>query len=110
MAVALNTFKTITAVLTTDLTTIYTAPANYTGIVLMAQIANVSNSAVPTTAGLYNGSTFTELISEYFIPANDSVSVTQGKLVLESGFTFKASASVNSSCKIILSVLETANG
>ena len=110
MAVALNTFKTITAVLTTNLTTIYTAPTNYTGIVLMAQISNVTNSATQTTAGLYDGSIFTELINGYHIPANDSVSVTQGKLVLEQGFSFKASASVNSTCKIVLSILETANG
>ena len=38
----LNVFKTVTAVLTTSSVTLYTAPAGYTSIILMAQVSNTT--------------------------------------------------------------------
>ena len=43
MALALNVFKTITKVATTNAVGIYTAPVGYTGVVLLAQAANIGS-------------------------------------------------------------------
>lgn len=111
MAGELNVFKTATAVLTTSPTVIYTAPADYTGIILMAQIANVTTNTVTATVIHENaaGSTLTELVKDFPIPGKDAASALTGKLILEAGQKFKVSASANSSLKITLSILESAN-
>ena len=44
MALALNVFKTITNIVPTGAVGIYTAPVGYTGVVLLAQAANVGAS------------------------------------------------------------------
>jgi hypothetical protein len=110
MAETLNIFKTVTAELTTTSTTLYTAPTGYTSIILMAQVSNTSASTKTITFSHFKGSTTTELLKDFSIPANDAVSATTGKLVLESGSAVKALASTNSSVKVVLSILETLNG
>ena len=111
---ALNTFKTKTAVLTTSDEQVYIAPAGITSIVIMAQVSNITSSAVSATvyhrSGSGAGATDTELIKGFSIPGNDAASVITGKLVLETGQSVRALASANSSAKIILSILETLNG
>ena len=107
---ALNTFKTRTAVLTTSDAEVYVAPANYTSIIIMAQVSNVAGAAVSVTVSHRASATDTELVKSFSIPVNDSASVITGKLVLEAGQSVRASASANSSAKIILSILETLNG
>jgi hypothetical protein len=107
---ALNTFKTRTAVLTTSDAEVYVAPAGYTSIVIMAQVSNITSTAVNVTVAHRAVSTDTELLKSFNIPGNDSASVITGKLVLETGQSVRASASANSSAKIILSILETLNG
>lgn len=111
MAGELNVFKTATAAITTTPTVIYTAPADYTGIILMAQIANITASPATVTVIHENaaGSTLTELVKDFAIPGNDAASATTGKLILESGQKLKVSASANSTFKITLSILESAN-
>ena len=59
MALALNVFKTITQVAPTSSVGIYTASVGYSGVVLLAQAANVGSSTktvslshVRTTAGI----------------------------------------------------------
>ena len=42
MALQLNVFKTLTKVAPTSPVGIYTAPVGYTGVLLLAQVANVS--------------------------------------------------------------------
>ena len=106
----LNVFKTVTAVLTTTTETLYTAPTGYTSIILMAQISNITSSTKTITFSHYSGSTTTELLSSFSIPPNDAVSAIMGKLVLETGQSVRASASLNSSVKAVLSILETSNG
>ena len=44
MALALNVFKTVTKVATTNAVGIYTAPVGYTGVVLLAQATNIGNN------------------------------------------------------------------
>jgi hypothetical protein len=109
MAGALNIFKTVTAELTITNQVIYTAPAGYTGVVLMAQISNVSNVTSNATFVLDDGSANTELLKGFEIPRNDAISATVGKLVIETGNSVRAYAGANSQLKIILSLLESAN-
>lgn len=110
MASPLNVFKTVTASLTTSSTTLYTAPAGYTTIVLMAQVSNITSTAKTITFSHFAGSTTTELLKDFAVPGNDAVSATTGKLVLEEGQSIRALASANSSVKVVLSILETLNG
>lgn len=110
MASVLNVFKTVTNVLTTTSETLYTAPAGYTAIILMAHVSNVTSSTRQVTFSHFATSTTTELLKDFSIPANDAVAATSGKLILEAGQSVKASASANSSLKVVLSILETLNG
>lgn len=110
MASVLNVFKTVTSVLTTSSTTLYTAPTGYTGIILMAQVSNVTTTTKTVTFSHFAGSTDTELLKDFSIPGNDAVSATTGKLILEEGQSIKALASANSSVKVVLSILESLNG
>ena len=109
----LNVFKTVTASLTTSPTTLYTAPTGYTSIILMAQVSNITASTRTVTVShvSVDGTTSTELLKQFSIPPYDAVSATTGKLVLETGQSVRASASVASdSVKVVLSILETSNG
>ena len=111
MAGELNVFKTATAVLTTTPTVIYTAPAEYTSIILMFQIANVTTSTATVTVihESSDGITLTELVKDFPVPGNDAASATTGKLILETGQKIKVSASANTTLKVVLSILESAN-
>jgi hypothetical protein len=110
MATSLNVFKTTTATPTTTNSTVYTAPANYTGIVLMAQITNITDSAASITVTHFDGiSTETELLKNFEIPGYDSAAALTGKLVLQTGHSLKVVASANATFKIVLSLLESAN-
>jgi hypothetical protein len=110
MAAALNIFKTVTAEITTSEETIYVAPTGYTAIVLMAQVSNVSTATAQVTVSHYFSSVTTELLKDFSVPANDAVSATTGKLVLEEGHSVKALADIDGSLKMVLSILETLNG
>lgn len=107
--IPLNSFKTVTAVLTTSLADVYTAPVGVSSIILMAQIANIGSTAETTTFIYNNGVVNTELINDYAVPANDASSALTGKLVLQTGHKIRASASVNNQLKLTLSILESAN-
>ena len=113
MALALNVFQTVTAVVDTSPTVVYTAPVGYTGVVLLAQVANiggtsqdVSLSHERTVAGI---AVTTEMLKEYPISANDTANLLAGKLVLESGDKLVLSGSDNTNLKFIASILETLN-
>lgn len=113
MALPLNVFKTITKVATTNSVGIYTAPIGYTGVVLLAQVANidsnthtVSFSHQRSSAGI---AVTTEILKDFAVQGKDSVSLIQGKLTLESGDVLVLSASNSSNIKFIASVLETLN-
>jgi hypothetical protein len=106
---ALNVFKTVTANVSTSLDTIYTSPAGYTGIVLMAQISNITSNTANVTFVLNDGVTDVELLKDFQMPGNDAVSGTVGKLFVETGNALKISTNANNQLKIVLSVLESAN-
>lgn len=108
---ALNVFKTVTHDVTDTNTLVYTAPTGYTGIILMAQMANVTTSEGTVTFSTVDTSesTETELVKDFPIPGNDSSSLITGKLVLEQSDSVKVFANVSGKFKLTLSVLESSN-
>ena len=113
MALALNIFKTVTKVATTNAVGIYTAPVGYTGVVLLAQATNVGNNT--QTVSLSHQRTITgiavttEILKTFPISSSDSANLLSGKLVLESGDVLVFSASSGTDIKFIGSILETLN-
>lgn len=115
-AAAINNFKTYTKVvgLTTDI--VYTAPAGYVGVFLLAQCANVSGST-QTVSWYHNrvssGSTVTtEIVNNFSIPSGDTANLLPGKLVLETGDYISISGSGTTTpakLQFIASILETSN-
>jgi hypothetical protein len=113
MALALNVFQTITTVVSTSPTEIYTAPVGYTGVVLLAQVANIGSNSQDITfshqRSVVGVAVTTEMLKNYPIPANDTANMLSGKLVLESGDKLVLSGSNGTDLKFIASVLETLN-
>lgn len=110
---------------TPNTTKIYTAPPGVTSIVLMAQVANITDREIDVTFAHYRnlpvladpstsngfqaGDTLTEVVRGFTIPPNDSATLINGKMILESFDSVVAYATENNGIKIILSILETAN-
>ena len=109
MALALNVFKTITEVVTTTPTEVYTAPVGYTGVVLLAQVANIDVISQDVTLVHRRSLTDTELLNQFPIPSSDTANLLSGKLVLESGDKLVLSGSTSTNLKFIASILETLN-
>jgi hypothetical protein len=109
MALALNVFQTITAVVNISATEIYTAPVGYTGVVLLAQVANTGATNQDVTFIHRRSATDTELLKQFPISANDTANLLSGKLVLESGDKLVLLGSNGSNLKFIASLLETLN-
>ena len=107
MALSLNVFKTVTHVVTNTPTVIYTAPAGYTGVVLLAQVANIGEYSQNISFIHRRISTDTELLKNYPISANDTANLLSGKLVLESGDSLVLSGSSETTLKFVSSILET---
>jgi len=116
MALALNNYETVVSVLDTNVTktTLYTAPVGYDSIVLLAQAANISDTNTNTVTLILKtvkGTvTETEVIKNFPIGPNDSVSLLQGKLVLQTGDSLIVQSGTDlPEVKFIASVLETLN-
>ena len=113
MALALNVFKTVTKVATTNAVGIYTAPVGYTGVVLLAQATNIGNNT--QTVSLSHRRTITgiavttEILKTFPISSSDSANLLSGKLVLESGDVLVFSATSGTDIKFLGSILETLN-
>jgi len=107
MALALNVFKTVTSIASTNPVGIYTAPVGYAGVVLLAQVANVSSDAYTITFSHKRSSTTTEIVKDFVVPENDTVSLLDGRLILESGDSLVVSSNNSSNLKLIASILET---
>jgi len=123
----LNTFKTKTKVLGADTGThavVYTAPIGVTSIILMAQVANLTTETHyvnflhyrnrPVLAdsqgnGAQAGNTYSPLVVDFGIPANDAGSPLAGKMIIEQLDKIVAYADTTSTLQLVLSVLETAN-
>jgi hypothetical protein len=113
-AIALNTFKTIRAGITTSYVGIYTCPIGVATVVLLAQVTNVSTgSSTYTVSAVHSRSDESpqdyQFANNISVPVNDSANlVPDGKLVLETGDSIKVKANGNDGLNIVLSVLETA--
>lgn len=113
MALALNVFKTVTKVATTNPVGIYTAPVGYSGVVLLAQCANIGNNTQTvsfshkrTTAGV---AVTTEILKDFPVSASDTANLLAGKLILESGDVLVLSSTSSTDIKFLGSILETLN-
>jgi hypothetical protein len=110
MALALNVFKTVTKVASTNPVGIYTAPVGYAGVTILAQVANTGNTTETITfshqRSISGIAVTTEIVKDFPIPANDTASLLDGKLVLESNDILVISGS-SSNLKFTGSILET---
>jgi len=113
MPLPLNVYQTITTVVGVNTVGIYTAPVGYSGVVLLAQAANigsdthtVSFSHKRSTAGI---AVTTEIVKDLPIPSSDSANLLFGKLILETGDALQISANSATNVKFIASILETLN-
>jgi len=109
MALPLNVFKTVTYVAPTSPVGIYTAPVGYSSVVLLAQVANVDSVTHSVTFAHKRSVTTTEIVKDYSVSGNDTSSLLDGRLVLESGDSLQLSGSNDSNLKLTLSILETLN-
>ena len=109
MALPLNVFKTVNVVAATSATEIYTAPVGYTGVVLLAQAANIDSNSHDVTFSHRRSSTTTELMKDVPIPGNDALAMVTGRLVLEPSDKLVLSASDATNIKVTVSILETLN-
>ena len=109
MALALNVFKTIPYIAPTGVVGIYTAPVGYTGVVLLAQAANVGAVTRTVSLSFKRDSVTTEIVKDLPIEASDTANLLPGKLVLETNDILMLSASNGSDVKFLGSVLETLN-
>lgn len=113
MALALNVFRTVTTVVPITQVGIYTAPVGYTGVVLLAQVANIGNNSADISfshqRSVAGFAVTTEMLKNYPISGNDTANLLAGKLVLESGDKLVISGSNNTDLKFISSILETLN-
>jgi hypothetical protein len=107
--VPLNTFKTLTAVVTTTPQAVYTTPAGVSTVVLLAQFVNVSSNTGNVTMYQSRSGTDIEIAKEFPIPANDAGSLLTGRLILESADSLKVKSGSNNTFKFVFSYLETAN-
>jgi hypothetical protein len=98
-----NVFKnyTSTSVGTSPVTT-YTVPASTTAVTIGMTVANTTTNQISVDvqmAGVY-------LVKGAPIPANSSLSVLDGKIILETTDTVVVTSSAATSADVILSVLE----
>ena len=111
MALKLNVFQTVTKVAPTSPVGIYTAPTGYTGVVLLAQAANVGSQtrkiSLSHERSVSGIAVTTEIVKELPIPTNDTANLLSGKLVLETDDILVISADNATDVKFISSILET---
>ena len=106
---AINVFKNVTVNLTNPGDVVYTTPAGYSSIVLMAQVSNLTGGTIATSLFVQKASVDYSLVTDFEIPSNDAAGLLSGKLVLEPGNQVFASASANSSALLTMSILESQN-
>jgi hypothetical protein len=113
MALALNVFKTVVGIVSTSPTTVYTAPVGYTGVILLAQVANIGVTSQDVSLShqrsVVGVAVTTEMLKQFPISANDTANLLSGKLVLQSEDKLVLSGSNGSNLKFVGSILETLN-
>lgn len=87
----LNTYKTVTGIVSTTDTEVYVTRSGYTSIILSAQVANTGAGIGTVTCSLkrirksQSGITteFNELIKDAEIPKSDALIIVEGRIPLE---------------------------
>jgi hypothetical protein len=108
----LNVFRNLSETIGASLETVYTAPANYTGIVLSSQVTNASDSDIELTFTIQDSAadSAVELLSQFTVPGRDSLNATSGKLVVTANGILKMQASKANKLKAVIGVLESLDG
>jgi hypothetical protein len=110
MALSLTNYETIVGIASTTPQIIYTAPAGYTGVVLMGQVANLSSRTEIVLFSYVNAAaTTTEITPSCPVASNDAIKLFYGKLFVLSGESIKLSGTNGTSLKYTFSILETLN-
>jgi 2-phospho-L-lactate guanylyltransferase (CobY/MobA/RfbA family) len=102
-------FKNAKLKIQNTLTDVYTCPSATTAIVIGCQVANVSAAAEEVEVlwtDASDSNTATRLVKDVIIPAQSSLAVIAGKLVLEAGDKIRAVGETNDDAEIVVSVLE----
>ena len=111
MAAPLNVFRTVTADVTDTIANVYTAPTNYSAVVLLAQVSNLTAGTIEVSGNIYKiGGNNVALVQSAPLPSNDAISLVGGRLILQTGDSFAVGANVNGASQLVLSLLETSTG
>ena len=86
----------------------YTVPASTEVTVIGLTVSNVTASPVNATVSLFDGSTFTSIVTDGPVPAGGSLVVVGGdqKLVMETGDDMRIKSDTASSLDVVMSILE----
>ena len=114
MALALNVYKTVTQVVPTSAVGIYTAPVRiFWGCVIehKLQILVLQHKTVTVSheRSVSGAAVTTEIVKDFPVPGNDTASILNGKLIMETNDIIKISGSTATDLKFIGSILETLN-
>ena len=105
-----NDFKNAQAVGVTSVTTIYTAPAAKTSILLELDIANTTQNVVEANVEIFDTSASTDafLVKNAPVPAGGTLQVVAGqKIILEATDIVKVSATA--AVDVVAAILEDVN-
>jgi len=105
-----NDFKNAQAVGVTSVTTIYTAPAAKTSILLELDIANTANNVVEASVEIFDTSASTDafLVKNAPVPAGGTLQVVAGqKVILEATDIVKVTAT--GAVDVVAAILEDVN-
>lgn len=109
MALPLNVYKTLTGITSTSPQTIYSAPVGYTGVLLLAQVANTGNNTERVLFSYVKNNVENELVPNSPVEADDAIKLLTGKLFVLSGDSLKLSSTNGTDLKYTISILETLN-
>ena len=105
-----NDFKNAQAVGVTSVTTIYTAPAGKTSILLELDIANTTQNVVESSVEIFDTSASTDafLVKNAPVPAGGTLQVVAGqKVILEATDIVKVTAT--GAVDVVAAILEDVN-
>jgi hypothetical protein len=109
MALPLNVYKTLTGITSTSPETVYTAPIGYTGVILLAQVANTGNNTEQVLFSYVKSPETIRLVPNSPVPSEDVIKLLTGKLFVLSGESLELSGTSGSNLEYTFSILETLN-
>jgi hypothetical protein len=109
MALPLNVYKTLTGITSTSPETVYTAPIGYTGVILLAQVANVGQNTEQVVFSYVKPTETIKLVPNSPVSSEDVIKLLTGKLFVLSGESLELSGTSGVNLEYTFSVLETLN-